>query len=189
MMRTFLAIDLDGGLRSELAALRGTVSTAWPEWAGEKWVDTHNLHLTLKFLGDRSANDLAEITETLAPSLRGVAPFESSCLVPVELAPRPHRPRMLWSRFDDPDGSFTALAHRIDGALCPLGIPPESRRLVPHVTLCRARAPKPASRRTDLPEVTVLSFMSVREVIVFTSELKRSGPVYARQTIIPLAMR
>lgn len=188
-MRTFLAIDLGDTLRSALASIRASVTAISPEWAGEKWVSIENLHLTLRFLGDQPSEALADIAAALMGALADVEQFESECLRVVEPSPHARKARMLWSRFDDPDGSFTALAHRIDAALCPLGIPPESRGFVPHVTLCRARSPRAARLDPDLSLLTTLPLMSVREVTVFTSELTRIGPIYTRRRVVPLAMR
>ena len=48
-LRTFVAVEISGPIRARagelIAALAGTA-------ADVKWVEPHNLHLTLKFLGD-----------------------------------------------------------------------------------------------------------------------------------------
>lgn len=187
-MRTFLAIGLDDALRHELSALREAVIEAEPRWAGEKWVSAQNLHLTLRFLGERDPDDVSLLVDALTGPLSSLDPFAAACAIPVEPVPRGRRYRMLWSRFEDPGGSFAGLATGVDAALCTLGIPPEQRPFVPHVTLCRTRRPQPYS--PSFPLVTnVRSSMSVREVMVFSSELRRSGPEYTSHAIIPLAQR
>ncbi len=50
-MRTFIAIDLDAGLKASLEALVGELGRV-PDSRSVRWVGTGGMHLTLKFLGE-----------------------------------------------------------------------------------------------------------------------------------------
>jgi RNA 2',3'-cyclic 3'-phosphodiesterase len=187
-MRTFLGIDLDDELRDELAGLCDALRDATPDWRGEKWVLRDNLHLTLRFLGEIDSESLPAIREELARGLATHTPFDTTALMPVEAVPGTRRARMLWTRYDDPDGRCARLAADIDDVLATFGIPPEPRAFVPHVTLVRARRPRPFTCSEACTKMPATS-MSVREVTVFSSVLTRSGPVYERRGRIELGAR
>jgi len=187
-MRAFLGIDLDDELRGELAALCDAIRDATPAWAGEKWVSRDNLHLTLKFLGETDSESLPSIRDALAGGLAIHTPFDTTVLAPVEAVPDTRRARMLWTRYDDPEGRCALLVKAADDVLVTFGIPPEPRPFVPHVTLVRARRPRRFSCSEAYTKMPVTP-MSVREVTVFSSILTRSGPVYERWGRIELGVR
>lgn len=100
---------------------------------GARWQGDGQLHVTLRFVGEVDApvaEDLAaELARvTLAPfplALAGVGHFE-----------RKGRPHTLWAGLG-PSGPLTILQDRIERACRRAGIPPESRRFTPHITLAR----------------------------------------------------
>ncbi len=187
-MRAFLGIDLDDDARAVVADFAQAARSAVPGWMGEKWVPQESLHLTLRFLADVERAFIEELLGALAPALERHDPFAIAPLVPVEPVPGPRRARMLWTRYDDPEGRCGALAATIDDVLAPLGVPPETRPFVPHVTLARARRPRVFAPLPDLAAGPAAS-LSVREVTLFSSVLNRSGPRYERLDRIPLGVR
>ena len=72
-MRTFIALNLSPERRDALHAaaesLRETLGR------GVSWVQPANLHLTLKFLGDRPDDVPARLAARLAPALRRLHPL------------------------------------------------------------------------------------------------------------------
>ena len=69
-MRCFIAVDIDGGVRSGIADLQDELRrTADLKKSEVKWVDPGNIHLTLKFLGevrDREISDVCRIVGEVA---------------------------------------------------------------------------------------------------------------------------
>jgi 2'-5' RNA ligase len=188
-MRAFLGIDLDAEVRSDLVSLSETVRHAVPAWTGEKWVPADNLHLTLRFLGSIDPDTADNLVTRLSLELHGVESFILPCLTPVEPVPGSRRARMLWTRYEDPDGRCAALSGTVDDVLTEFGIGPEERPFVPHVTLVRARRPRPFACPAELSATRTCSPMSVDCVTLFSSELNRSGPRYDRIARIPLELR
>ena len=72
-LRTFAAVEITGPIRARakelIAALAGTA-------ADVKWVEPHNLHLTLKFLGDVHQRDITDICRAIARGTAELTPFE-----------------------------------------------------------------------------------------------------------------
>jgi len=188
-MRAFLGIDLDPEVRGDLASLSEAVRHAAPGWSGEKWVPPDNLHLTLRFLGQIDRNMAEDLVARLSVEVRAGESFVLPCLVPAEPVPGPRRARMLWTRYEDPEGRCAALAATVDDVLAEFGIGPEERPFVPHVTLVRARRPRPFTCPAEVWATTTCSSMSVRCVTLFSSVLSRSGPHYDRIAHIPLEVR
>lgn len=188
-MRAFLGIDLDAEVRSDLVSLSEAIRHRVPAWTGEKWVPADNLHLTLRFLGGIDPDVAENLVTRLSVELRAVESFILPCLISVEPVPGSHRARMLWTRYEDPDDRCTALTGTVDDVLAEFGIGPEERPFVPHVTLVRARRPRPFSCPADLSVNKLCSSMSVSCVTLFSSVLNRSGPHYDRIAHIPLEAR
>jgi RNA 2',3'-cyclic 3'-phosphodiesterase len=188
-MRAFLGIDLDPEVRGDLASLSEAVRHAAPGWAGEKWVPPDNLHLTLRFLGEIDPDMAENLVARLAAELGAGEWFVLPCLVPAEPVPGPRRARMLWTRYEDPEGRCAALAATVDDVLAEFAIGPENRPFVPHVTLVRARRPRPFMCPAEVSATSTCSSMSVRRVTLFSSVLNRSGPHYDRIAHIPLHVR
>ena len=101
--------------------------------AGARWQDASQLHLTLRFFGEieaRAADDLDAALARLraapfALALRGVGHFESR-----------GRAHTLWAGLA-PSEPLAALQRQVEGAARRAGLPPESRRFAPHITLAR----------------------------------------------------
>jgi 2'-5' RNA ligase len=73
MIRAFVAVVLDEGVRSAVAA---TIERLRPLGSAVAWVPPRNLHVTLHFLGDQSEERLAEAEAALADAAAGSAPLD-----------------------------------------------------------------------------------------------------------------
>jgi RNA 2',3'-cyclic 3'-phosphodiesterase len=187
-MRAFIGIDLDTDVRCELATLCERVQAASSAWRSEKWVPAGNLHLTLRFLGNIEPELLQEIRLGLDSALAAHKGFALECRIPVEPIPGARRARMLWTRYDDTDGRCAQLANSVDDVLATVGIPPEERPFVPHVTLVRARRPRKFPHSQEFSG-SMLSPMSVHQVTLFSSVLTRTGPAYRRMSHVEFESR
>ncbi|MBN2848217.1 MAG: RNA 2',3'-cyclic phosphodiesterase [Coriobacteriia bacterium] len=171
-------------MREMLTACRAAVVDADPSWAREKWVAPENLHVTVRFLGELADADAQLLQGRLSTAFEDVVAYTLRLDRPAAI-PRPRSASMLWMEGSEGAEQTTALAARADSAADGLADPPDSRRFRTHVTLCRARTPRPLAPHTlETLECVARSFdeparsMSVREVTLYSSVLTRSGPVY-----------
>lgn len=126
MIRLFTALGLPGELRARLTALQGGIDAA-------RWVAPHNLHITLRFIGevaeDRAHDVVAALNEihtgAVPVTVSGAGRFGSS-----------DRTRALWAGVERSD-ALVALHEKIDRALIGVGLPPEGRKYTPRITLAR----------------------------------------------------
>jgi 2'-5' RNA ligase len=154
-MRLFVGLELPAGVRAALAAWGDAVASPLM-----RRTPADNLHVTLAFLGTRSAADVAGVGEVLEAVARPVGPLAVDG--PLWL-PR-KRPGVLTVALRA--GAELAELHGelLAGLTEAIGFEPERRPLKPHVTVARARRGEhlyatelpPPPARTFAPEALVL---------------------------------
>jgi 2'-5' RNA ligase len=187
-LRLFVAVYLDPALRPAVEAVRRELVEAWPR--GQelvKWVEPHNLHFTLKFLGEVDESQVQGVGAALR-AVEASAPFRLH-LVGLGAFPRPRGARVLWVGVGEGAAQLSRLAACVENALRPLGFPPEGRPFSPHLTIGRLRVPahhpelETALRRNSDVEI---GSQSVQSVELVQSTLRRPGPEYAVVRSYPL---
>lgn len=128
MIRLFVGIALPSVIRERLTV----ASSGLP---GARWIDPHNLHLTLRFIGEVEEHLADDIDLSLA-AIAGPA-FQLQ-ISGIETFARGHQVHTLWARID-PEPALTVLQGKIEQAMIRLGLPPEGRKFTPHITLARIR--------------------------------------------------
>ena len=192
MPRAFIAISLPAAVVSTLGAVRRAVLDVEPGWAREKWVAPENLHVTLLFLGDRCDEDLDALAARTADALRPIEPYRLR-LDDLRAVPRPGSASMLWAGGSEGTGHTADMAEYVRHAAAFLDLPEERRPFATHVTLCRARRPRPVSGAALEAAQHVLDraadrdlSVSVRAVTLVESTLTPRGPDYRQRVSIPV---
>ena len=137
-VRLFIAVPTPEPVRAAAAAvihrLRG------PE--GVSWVKPERLHLTLRFLGQVSAEQKEEIESAIAETANAFSRFVVQC-GGAGAFPTVRRPRTIWLGFSgEGKASLVALAERLERRLEKCGFPREDRPFQPHLTLGRVKDPR-----------------------------------------------
>ncbi len=149
-MRLFVALDLPAAAR---AALAGWAEAAAP--AGVRRVPEENLHLTLAFLGARSAQEAVAV-EALLGSLEGRAPGTLSSAGALWLPRR--RPRVLAVALRAGEELCGLRDELLAGLRAAIAFAPEARPFGPHVTVARVPRGLRVDARAELcppaPELT-----------------------------------
>ena len=177
MIRLFAAFAVPEDVRLRLSGLRGQIP-------GARWVQPENMHVTLRFVGEvdnHVADDVHDALERVAGAppeirVRGVGHFDSRSRV-----------RALWAGVARTD-ALAAFQARVEAACVRAGLPAETRRFHPHITLARCRDTR-VERITpfleehaglDVPAFTPDAFT------LYSSALGRAGPVYTPEVEYPL---
>ncbi len=177
-LRTFVAVEISGPIRAragELIAALGNTAAA------VKWVEPHNLHLTLKFLGDVHQREIAQVCQAVARGAAEVNPFELE-VRGAGAFPDAARPRTVWLGAGNGAEQMVVLHNRVEAALAELGYRQEHRRFQTHLTIGRVRGGGPGIAELGKllqqhADVSIGS-MSVQKVTVFCSTLAPDGPIY-----------
>jgi len=177
-IRTFVAVEIGEAIRRAAAKLIEELRTAS---ADVTWVAPHNMHLTVKFLGDVAAERIPQISATVAEAVAGVRAFDLE-VRGVGAFPNVPRPRTIWIGTGAGEAQLAEVAEGLESALAKLGFAREGREFRGHLTLGRIRHPGPALATLSqmLHERAGLEFgqTTIREVVVFSSQLERGGPIY-----------
>ncbi len=179
-MRAFVAIFPPPQVREALlrAARRQPVS-------GEvRWIPPPNIHLTLKFLGDVTDEQLGEIDAALGEVSWRHLPFEIVTST-FGAFPSSRKARILWAGVGEGSERLRALADDVCGSLEPLGFAREGRPYAPHVTLGRARG-RPVTLGSAQITARLPPFRADRMELV-RSVLGEAGAAYSLIATYPLS--
>ena len=146
-----------------------------------------NLHVTLKFLGDTTEEQVPAICAVLK---RVIDEYSATSVILRGLGafPNVRRPAVVWVGLAQAE-TLCHLAGEIDAGLLDLGFTPESRSFQPHLTLLRTKSRPPDSLFSLLSEESQSDFgmALIEEVEFLQSELTRSGSRYL--TLATFALR
>lgn len=126
MHRLFVAIRPPRAIRLQLLAIMHGIR-------GARWQDDAQLHLTLRFIGEVDRHRAEDVAAALGAvhhpaftlALHGLGQFS-----------RNERLDSLWAGVA-PYEEVTALHHKVNQALARVGIVPETRAFLPHITIAR----------------------------------------------------
>jgi RNA 2',3'-cyclic 3'-phosphodiesterase len=138
-MRLFVALDLPDDV---CEALRELMAKLKPLSRSARWARPEGMHVTLKFIGHVIADGDVEKLGAVRATLAAV---RSNELVEIRYRgvgffPDARRPRVVWCGVEA-SANLGQVAADIERGLEPLGIPPEKRAFVPHLTLARFKTP------------------------------------------------
>ena len=192
-IRAFLGIRLAPQVQSTLEACEEAIRAESRGWRGEKWVSAQNLHVTVKFLGTMEEESLESVTDAVTRTC-GSASEYSLVLGDVQAVPRLRAATMIWATLAEGEEATAGLVAATEAELAPLGIAPESRGFSGHITLARARRPKPigfealdAANRVLFATGEREKRMSVRGITLYSSTLTPRGPLYEELAFVPFA--
>jgi RNA 2',3'-cyclic 3'-phosphodiesterase len=167
MPRLFTGLDLPADVALDLQVMQGGIP-------GARWMEPANYHITIRFIGDIDLGLAREVAQGLEGlrfrpfrlRLKGVGLFGGN------------KPHSLFARLDD-DGALRNL-HDATERLCQmLGLPPEGRKFLPHVTLARLKDadPRALQRWVEVHSLYATPYFDVDSFQLFSSRpLKGGGP-------------
>jgi RNA 2',3'-cyclic 3'-phosphodiesterase len=188
-MRLFVALDIDDSIRKRIARFLDGVREFVPD---ARWVRHESLHVTLKFVGEKSEGEVGNITraletivaESIEMKIRGYGFF-----------PGAQRPRVFWIGVEA-GPQLTSLAAVVDEKLAALAIPKEDHVFSPHLTLARGAGGSGSARRqkSDSPNrgfqrlqerlaalaTPEFGTMAAREFFLYQSQLSPGGSKYTK---------
>lgn len=184
-MRLFVAVNFSADVRRALARLVTRLSASG---LPVRWTPEPNLHLTLRWLGERGEGERAAVEEALRSVAAGAEPFEAA-FGSVGAFPSPRRPRVIWIAVDG-GGRLRLLRDELERRLAAVGFGREKRSFRPHVTLGRAR--REAAPGDFRPFVAVSGGLGIETaftvdtVDLMRSHLSASGALYEGLSRAPL---
>ncbi len=128
MPRLFTALEIPRNAAMSLSLLRGGLP-------GARWIDVENYHITLRFIGDIDGRTADEVVDRLDRidrpefqiDLTGMGSFGSK------------KPHSIWAGVSHTP-EMHALHAEVERICQRIGLPPDPRKFMPHVTLARLRS-------------------------------------------------
>lgn len=144
-----------------------------------KWVERHNIHITLKFFGDTPEQQIPEIRRILKQSAWQLSSFEIR-LKNLGIFGSAHAPRVIWAGIE-PYDELSDLMIRLQENLSRAGFESDRQNLVPHLTLGRIKMledkilfKKVLERHQNICSKP----FRMEAMILFESILRKEGPEY-----------
>lgn len=183
-IRAFIAIDLSDEAKAVLGDVGETLASRIPSGA-VKWVEPERMHLTLRFLGNTPLDKLGELRAALDAVGEQHAPFRLT-LNALGCFPNERSPRVIWVGVEGDIAQAEALRATIEEKIAPLGWEQDEKPFRPHLTLGRVKDNKAA---IELPwgHGVAPAAIHVEEIVLFESQLRRSGPEYSARHVSKLA--
>jgi RNA 2',3'-cyclic 3'-phosphodiesterase len=187
-MRLFVAIAIERDIREAIAAFLDGVRDFAPD---ARWVRSESLHITLKFIGEKSEQEAEHIKSALGTIQAGA--FDMS-IRGHGFFPTSRAPRVFWIGVDA-GPELGALAAVIDHALAEIGTPKEENTFNPHLTLARAGDSRRVGKRGNdnrsarfhllqdkliVPSAPEFGTMAAREFFLYQSQPSPGGSKYTK---------
>ncbi len=177
VLRVFIAVDVENPILVQAFdrvrdALQATGVPMKP-------VESHNYHLTLRFIGEVDEGVVRDIASSVLGELRFTS-FEIH-FKGVGAFPGPYRPRVVWIGVQEGADQLKAIRDEIESRLRSLGIKPDPKRFEPHLTIARIKGARNLSSLIRLLEQYSdydFGWMRVESIRLKKSTLTRSGPIY-----------
>src|SRR5262245_27397045 len=177
MPRLFTGLEIPNEVSAALSLLRGGLP-------GARWIDPENYHITLRFIGDiddRLAHDIASMLDGVKRRS-----FEVRFGNLTSFGGR--KPRAIVAAVQ-PVQALVELQSELERLMQRLGLEPEGRKFMPHVTLARLRDSSSREVAEYLSTRGPLfgSSFHVSRFVLFSSRASVGGGPYVIEADYPLA--
>jgi 2'-5' RNA ligase len=185
--RVFIALELNPNIRKKIDNFSRPFRIDLQ--SGIRWMKPESIHLTLKFLGDATTNQIKSISDILDTLVRELSP------VSVEISgigafPSWARPRVIWAGVIAPP-VLSEIYKKVDFETVSVGFRSGGSSFSPHLTLARISdhaetcfVTKFSRALQALPPIE-FGNMLIDHLVLFKSTLQPGGATYTPISIHP----
>lgn len=188
-VRCFLALRLDDTSLAWMRDAQDLIQEALPNESlrALRWSDAAKMHLTLRFLGEVTAEQVEAFSRGLADRLPRHEPVRLDFAM-YGAFPSLRKPRVLWLGPEGTNAALLALRKDVDALLEACSVGPEPGRFRPHVTIARVRdrrgaspgTPLASDLRTASEEIELRPHAQVADTVeLYRSDLGGGAPRYS----------
>jgi 2'-5' RNA ligase len=183
VIRTFIAVDLPSSVLEALGQITAQLQEKLPE-TPVRWVDCTKMHLTLKFLGDISKENITMVEKILQTEALKRQVMEIG-VGGIGAFPKMRHPRVIWVGVEAPSDLFD-LRRGIEDGVARLGYNYDKYEFTPHLTLGRisrkasARDVRKVGNVLHEFQVGFLGVARIDAVHLYRSDLQPDGAQYTR---------
>lgn len=183
VIRTFIAVDLPHSVRDALGQVSNQLQGKLPD-THVRWVNYEKMHLTLKFLGDISTENISMVEKILASEAAKRQVMEIG-IGGIGAFPKMRHPRVIWIGVEAPSELFD-LRRGIEDGVARLGYNYDKYEFTPHLTLGRISRKASASDVRKVGnalhdfQVGFIGVARIEAVHLYRSDLRPEGAIYTR---------
>jgi 2'-5' RNA ligase len=176
MIRLFAGLEIPPDIADMLAGLQGGLP-------GARWIDRENFHLTLRFIGDVDERIASDVASALGGIHR--AGFDLHLEGLTSFGGRKPRAVVAAAAASAP---LTELQAELERRMQRVGLEPEGRKFIPHVTLARLRDSSSRQVADYLSARGLFRSRSfpVQRFVLFSSKASVGGGPYLVEAAYPL---
>ena len=190
VIMTFIAVDLPPSVLDTLGQISHQLQEKMPD-TPVRWVDNQKMHLTLKFLGDISTENISMVEKTLLSEGAKRSPMELG-IGGIGAFPKMRHPRVIWIGVEAPTDLFD-LRRGIEDGVARLGYNYDKYEFTPHLTLGRisrkasARDVRTVGNVLHDIQVGYIGAARIEAVHLYRSDLSPGGAKYTCLYSAPLS--
>lgn len=184
MSRLFVSAEFDNNIKDHL--INEIAPQFGPALIRGKITAKQNMHLTLKFIGERKDDDINDIIDMLHKSHEAIAPFDVK-IRGIGAFPNKNNPKIIWARTIE--NELSLLSKNIENNLVKIGIKKDNKPFSPHITFFRVKEVYNQSDISDVIESLNDIMIGVQHISSFNlmkSTLTPSGPQYTTIEVFTL---
>lgn len=189
VIRTFIAVDLPPGVLEALGQVTAQLQEKLPD-TPVRWVNHQKMHLTLKFLGDISNENISMVEKILYSEAAKRQAMEIG-IGGIGAFPKMRHPRVIWIGVEAPAELFD-LRRGIEDGVARLGYNYDKYDFTPHLTLGRisrkasARDVRKVGNVLHEFQVGFIGVARIEAVHLYRSDLRPEGAQYTCLYSAPL---
>lgn len=184
-IRAFLAIAPPPEVLREIGNIQSRLKHSCP--FDIRWLKPESMHLTLKFFGTVSAEDIAALSPIVARHSGSLAPMQLA-VGKLGVFPSLQRARVLWIGLSGDRLPLIALWKNLEQGWADCGFAKEDRPFRPHLTIARMKSSRlsgdPAKFLVQAENWSAGSFRA-DSLVLFRSVLTPQGAVYTELARFP----
>lgn len=180
-IRLFTAVDISPDIQKRLENFINTIKKEIRENVYLKFVETENLHITLKFIGEVEES----MVESIKTELEKVIIGEKEAILKIKgigAFPDLYSARVYWVGIEGDTKILSKLFEKIDSTLERIGIERERKAFSPHLTIARLKRGNPKNLAKYFSNYMDEEFgeFIAKEFHLYQSILKPEGPIYKK---------
>jgi len=170
-MRLFIALKTTPFESELLEIIKGYKKNI----SGVRWVESNNLHITLKFLGEVQEEMLDKVKAIIQPIAQKSNKFDFS-ISGVSGFPSSNSARVLFFEIEEAYEQISRLMEILSNMLLHLGFE-EEKSYIPHITFARAKQTPINLNKIQFSKFKILS--KALGVLIIKSDLTKGEPIYS----------
>jgi len=179
-MRAFIAIPIPKVTANRLSE---AVKILKESGCNFRWVRPENMHITLKFLGNCEDKKINMLKNMLEKYLSGHGGFETQ-IAGLGAFPSMSSAKIIWAGIGKGAAECIQLQKKIESIASSAGVKSEKCIFSPHITIGRIPLAEDTQMLSETiikkADFTIRSRIRITSIALFSSELKKSGPIYSK---------